>query len=124
MPKRESGASNDSSSAVSDLNAPAADACDTATRDALLAAHNVDVGDYYFFEAKAYEAATLRYVEALEQKPDDPAIHVRLGRALEKLKQFPQAIEQYKLTPSRGGSERWSKEAKGALLRLERVPDR
>lgn len=124
LPKREGGSGNDSSSSASDLSSDTTDSCDTATRDALLAAHNVDVGDYYYFEAKAYEAASLRYIEALEQKPDDPAIHVRLGRALEKLKQFPQAIAQYKLVPSRSGPERWSKEAGGALLRLERVPDR
>lgn len=122
-PKRDSGSGTDSSSAATDLSSAKTDSCDTATRSALLAAHNVDVGDYYFFEAKAYEAASLRYLEALEQKPDDAAIHVRLGRALEKLKQFPQAIEQYKMVPGRG-PERWSKEANGALLRLERVPDR
>lgn len=116
-PQRETGSSADSSSAVIE------DPCDAAAAAALLAAHNVDVGDYYF-EAKSYKAASFRYLAALEQKPDDPAIHVRLARALEKLNQLPQAIEQYKLVEFRDGSERWSKEAKGALLRLERIPDR
>ena len=121
QPQRASGA--DSSSSATNLSSVADDPCDIATRAALQAAHNVDVGDYYF-EDKAYAAARLRYAEALEQKPDDRAIHVRLGRVMEKLNQLPQAIQQYKLVPSRDRSERWSKEAKGALLRLERVSDR
>lgn len=123
LPKPESGSAADSSSAAGVLSSVAEDPCDVATRAALQAAHNVDVGDYYF-EAKAYRAASLRYLEGLEEKPDDPAIHLRLGRVMEKLNQLPQAIAQYKLVPGRDGSERWSKEAKGALLRLERISDR
>ena len=97
------------------------DTCDNATKAALDAAHNVEVGDYYF-EAKNYTAASLRYNDALEQKPADPAIHVRLGRVLEKLNQLPQAIEHYKAVHRLAGSEKWSDEAKAALLRLQHPP--
>jgi tetratricopeptide (TPR) repeat protein len=88
---------------------------------ALEAAHNIEVGDYYF-EKKNYSAALLRYNDALEQKPRDPAIHVRLGRVFEKLNQLPQAIEQYKAAQKFGGPEKWSDEAKSALSRLQSPP--
>jgi len=97
------------------------DACVDATRAALAAAHNVEVGDYYF-ETRNYSASSLRYNDALEQKPADPAIHLRLGRALEMLNRFPQAIEHYKEVPRLAGSEKWSAEARAAVLRLEHLP--
>ncbi|HUE51261.1 MAG TPA: tetratricopeptide repeat protein [Terriglobales bacterium] len=62
--------------------------------DGAEAAHNVDVGDQYFGQ-KNYNGALMRYEDALEIKPGDVAIHVRLGRVLEKLGRFPQAIEAY-----------------------------
>lgn len=88
---------------------------------ALQAAHNVEVGDYYF-DAKSYGAASLRYNDAVEEKPEDPAVHVRLGRVLENLNQLPEAIEQYKAAQNLAGPEKWSEEAKSALLRLQRTP--
>jgi len=88
---------------------------------ALAAAHNIEVGDYYF-EQKSYSAALLRYNDALEQKPRDAAIHVRLGRVFEKLNQLPRAIEQYKAAQKLGGPEQWSDEAKSALSRLQSPP--
>jgi tetratricopeptide (TPR) repeat protein len=97
-----------------------ADPCQAAMEMAIEAAHNVDVGDYYYFEAKNYNGALLRYQDADQQKPGDAAIHVRLGRALEKLRQIPQAIEQYKAALTLAGPEKWSDEAKAAVLRLER----
>ena len=90
---------------------------------ALLAAHSVEVGDYYFRE-KNYSGSSLRYYDALEEKPDDPAIHVRLGRALEKLNQTGQATEQYKVALKLSGPEKWSDEAKSALQRLEHASGR
>jgi hypothetical protein len=51
---------------------------------ALEAAHNADVGDQYFGQ-KNYNGSLMRYEDALEGKPGDVAIHVRLGRVLEKL---------------------------------------
>jgi tetratricopeptide (TPR) repeat protein len=93
------------------------DKCDQAMEMALEAAHNVDVGDYSF-EAKNYGGALLRYKDAAEEKPGDLAIHVRLGRVLEKLGQLPQAMEQYKAAQELTGPAKWSNEAKAAVLRL------
>jgi hypothetical protein len=44
---------------------------------------------------------------------------VRLGRAFEKLRQLPQAIEQYKAAQELAGPAKWSEEAKAAVLRLQ-----
>ncbi len=92
--------------------------CDQAMEMALEAAHNVDVGDYSF-ETKNYGGALMRYKDAAEEKPGDAAIHVRLGRALEKLSQLPEALEQYKAAQELAGPAKWSNEAKAALLRLQ-----
>jgi len=94
------------------------DKCNEAMEKALQAAHDVEVGDEYFAD-KNYNAALMRYKEAVEQKPGDIAIHVRLGRAFEKLGQLPQAIEQYKAAQELAGPAKWSEEAKAAVLRLE-----
>jgi len=93
------------------------DTCDEKMEMALDAAHNTDVGDYYF-EEKNYNGALMRYNDALNEKPGDIAIYVRLGRVFEKLNQVPQAIEQYKAAQKLAGPEKWSDEAKSALLRL------
>jgi tetratricopeptide (TPR) repeat protein len=94
------------------------DKCNDAMEKALEAAHNVDVGDYSF-EGKNYEGALLRYKDAVEEKPGDAAIHVRLGRVFEKLGQLPQAMEQYKAAQELAGPAKWSEEAKAAVLRLQ-----
>ena len=94
------------------------DKCDEAMEMTLKAAHDVDVGDYSF-AAKNYGGALLRYKDAVAEKPGDAAIHVRLGRALERLDQLPQAIEQYKAAQELGGPAKWSDEAKAAVLRLQ-----
>ena len=83
----------------------------------LEAAHNVDVGDYYLGQGN-YKAALLRYKDAVEGKPDDVAIYVRLGRVLEKLDQVPEAIEEYQAALKAVGPSKWHDEAAGALLRL------
>jgi len=85
---------------------------------ALLAAHDVEVGDEYFTD-KNYSAALMRYHEADEDKPGDIAVHVRLGRALEKLSKTPQAIDQYKAAQDLQGPAKWLDEAKAAVLRLQ-----
>ena len=90
---------------------------------ALEAAHNVDVGDYSF-ENKNYKGALLRYEDADKEKPGDAAIHVRLGRVLEQLGQLPEAIGQYKAAQELEGPQKWSDEAKTALIRLEQHPPR
>jgi tetratricopeptide (TPR) repeat protein len=85
---------------------------------ALEAAHNVDVGDQYFGQ-KNFDGALMRYKEALEEKPEDAAIHVRLGRVHEKLGQLPQAIEAYSAAQKLPRTVKWTDEAKSALLRLQ-----
>ncbi len=57
-------------------------------------ARNVDAGDYYFSQ-KNYRAALSRFQEALEEKPDDAAIHLRLARTLEKLNDPVKACEHF-----------------------------
>jgi tetratricopeptide (TPR) repeat protein len=111
---------NASSSGTSSRRFPV-EKCADAMEMALEAAHNIEVGDYSFGE-KNYNAALPRYNDALQEKPGDSAIHVRLGRVLEKLNQFPQAIEQYKATQKIAGPKKWSDEAKSAILRLQRPP--
>jgi len=86
---------------------------------ALKAAHDVEVGDYSF-AAKNYNGAMQRYHDAVEEKPGDAAIHVRLGRVFERLGQLPQAIEQYKAAQELAGPVKWADEAKAAVLRLQR----
>jgi tetratricopeptide (TPR) repeat protein len=60
----------------------------------MVAAQSVEVGDYYFSQ-KNYRAALSRYQEALESKPDDAAIYLRLGRAFDKLGEATRAFESY-----------------------------
>ena len=93
------------------------DRCNEATEMALEAAHDVDVGDYSFGQ-KNYHGALLRYKVALEEKPADAAILIRLGRAYEKLGQLPKAIEQYKEAQKLSGPRLWIDEAGSALQRL------
>jgi len=65
-----------------------------AAYDPFQAAQGVEVGDYYFSQ-KNYRAALSRYQEALESKPDDAAIYLRLGRALDNLSEAARAFESY-----------------------------
>jgi tetratricopeptide (TPR) repeat protein len=112
--------SGSSSSDTSSSKNPTTE-CDKAMDLALAAAHNVDVGDFNFKE-KNYRGAFMRYRDALEEKPEDAAIHVRLGRVLEKLNELPQAIEHYQAAQKLAGPEKWSNEANSALSRLQRTP--
>jgi tetratricopeptide (TPR) repeat protein len=109
--------SDDENESTSSSRVPV-DKCNDAMEMALEAAHNVDVGDYSF-AARNYGGALLRYKDAVEEKPGDAAIHVRLGRVFERLGQFPQATEQYKTAQELAGPAKWSNEAKAALLRLQ-----
>ena len=110
-------AADSSSSGVSSSKLPV-DKCDEAMELALEAAHNVEVGDYSF-DNKNYTGALLRYKDADEEKPEDAAIHVRLGRVFEKLGQLQEATDQYKAALDLAGPEEWSGEAKTALARLD-----
>src|SRR5262249_37598265 len=82
------------------------DKCNEAMEMALRAAHDVEVGDFDF-AAKKYDGALLRYQDAVEEKPGDAAIHVRLGRVFERLGKLPQAIEQYKAAQNLTGPAKW-----------------
>lgn len=95
-----------------------AEKCADAMNMALQAAHDVEVGDYYFGQQE-YKGALQRYSDADEEKPEDLAIHVRLGRTFEKLGQLPQAIQEYKSAQRLAGPQKWSDEAKSALIRLQ-----
>jgi tetratricopeptide (TPR) repeat protein len=108
---------NESTSSSSSSRAPV-DKCDEAMEMALKAAHDVEVGDYSF-AANNYGGALMRYKGAAEEKPGDAAIHVRLGRVFEKLRQLPQAIEQYKAAEELAGPAKWLEEAKAGVSRLE-----
>jgi tetratricopeptide (TPR) repeat protein len=94
------------------------DKCNEAIENALKAAHDVEVGDDSF-AAKNYSGALLRYKDAVGEKPEDAAIHVRLGRVFERLSQLPQAIEQYKAAQELAAPAKWSHEAEAALVRLQ-----
>jgi tetratricopeptide (TPR) repeat protein len=108
---------NESTSSSSSSRAPV-DKCDEAMEMALKAAHDVEVGDYSF-AANNYGGALMRYKDAVEEKPGDAAIHVRLGRVFEKLRQLPQAIEQYKAAEELAGPAKWLEEAKAGVVRLQ-----
>jgi tetratricopeptide (TPR) repeat protein len=116
MPSDKNASSSDTSSSRLPV-----EKCADAMEMALEAAHNIEVGDYSFGE-KNYNAALPRYNDALKEKPGDTAIHVRLGRVLGKLNQFPQAIEQYEAAQKIAGPRTWSDEAESAILRLQRPP--
>ena|ERR1051326_3149355 len=94
------------------------DPCNEAMEKALLAAHDVEVGDENF-AVKNYVGALMRYKDAVDEKPGDSAIRVRLGRALEKVGKIPEAIDQYKAAQELEGPAKWRDEARAAVLRLQ-----
>lgn len=102
---------------------PPVDKCDEAMQKTLESAHDVEVGDHYF-ERKNYKAALLRYQEALKNKSQDAAIHVRLGRVFERLNDLPQALEHYKTAEKLDSPENWRQEARAARSRLHRFSKR
>ena len=105
------------SSTVSSSKDPVAQ-CNDAMERAIEAARDVEVGDYSI-EEKNYRGALMRYQDALNWKPDDAAIHVRLGRAYEKLNDNSHAIEEYSAAQKLTGPEKWIDEAKESLKRLQ-----
>lgn len=92
--------------------------CNEAMEKTLEAAHDIEVGDESF-SRKNYKGALLRYQDAAQLKPDDAAIHVRLGRVFEQLDQSSDALEQYKQAQQLGSPEKYVKEANAALARLQ-----
>ena len=110
------GSENESSSKQPGVSVPAALEAPPAY-DPIDAAHNVDVGDYYY-EQKNYRAALLRYEDARQSKPGDAAIHVRMGRALEQLDEPARAYLEY---DSAGKLELEGKSASAAKEAMERL---
>jgi tetratricopeptide (TPR) repeat protein len=82
------------------------------------AAQDVDVGDFYFSQ-KSYKPALNRYRLALENKPNDPAIYLRLARTYEKLKDKDAAVSNYHSVVEY--SEPESPSAKEAQARLDKL---
>jgi tetratricopeptide (TPR) repeat protein len=97
--------------------AAGADLRGTSLYDPIAGAKNAEAGDYYFGRQN-YRAALSRFEEALQDKPDDPAIHLRLARAYEKLDDTSAAYEHFDaaliLSPDGAGA----KQAREALERL------
>ena len=115
----DGGAADTSSPSVNSTSSSkaAVNPCDEAMEKTLAAAHDTEVGDYYF-EDKNYRAASFRYEDALKNKPEDAAIHVRLGRASEKLKDTARAIEHYQAAVKIATPPAYVAEAQAALERL------
>lgn len=110
-PPQSSGESRTGASSSKVVTEPAA------TYDPILAAQSVDVGDYYFSQ-KNYRAALSRYQEALESKPDDAAIYLRLGRAFDKLGEATCAFENYDASLAADPGDPSADEARKSVERL------
>lgn len=81
---------------------------------ALEAAYDVEAGDCYF-QRLNYSGALQRYKTRPKKNREILPSMFELGRALEKLGQLPQAIEEYKAAQKLPGPRKWSEEAKSAL---------
>ena len=68
---------------------------------------------------KKYNSSFAALQRRSQRKTEGLAIHVRLGRAFEKLGRPSQAIQEYKSGPKLAGPQKWSDEAKAALIRLQ-----
>ncbi len=105
--EKPSGSAQPSESDVSELRA----------YDPHRAEKNIEVGDFYFKRGN-YKAASSRYREALEWKPNDAVATFRLAEALEKDGQFSEARTRYaaylKILPK----GEYAEKAKKALQRL------
>ena len=108
----------DPTSSSSSSSKTAVDKCNEKMDRVLDAAHNVEVGDFYYNE-KNYRAALMRYKDAAEAKPDDNAIAVRLGRVSEKLNDPTAAIDHYTAAAKLAGPDKWTQEARTALAHLQ-----
>lgn len=94
--------------------------CALTPYDPIRAAEHVEVGDLYF-RRDNYRGALSRFQEALEHKPGDPVIHLRLGRTLEKMEQAGEAYAHYEASLAAPRDGPWKKEAQAAMERLKRL---
>jgi tetratricopeptide (TPR) repeat protein len=93
---------------------------EAAAYDPYRAAHDTEVGDNNFSE-KNYRGALMRYRDALQQKRGDAAIHLRIGRALEKLKETEPAYLAYDATLKLEPAGKSAAEASAGMERLART---
>jgi tetratricopeptide (TPR) repeat protein len=102
-----------SSRAESDVQPP----CLLTPYDPIRAAEHTEIGDLYF-SRENHRGALSRYQDALAHKPGDPALHLRLGRTLEKLARAAEARPHYQAALASPLDGAWKKEAAAALERL------
>ena len=87
--------------------------------DVVAADHDVDVGDFNFKD-KNYRGAEMRYRSALERVPGEPVATLHLARALEKLGNKGEALDQYRLFLLWKPTGKDSEEANTAIARLQK----
>jgi hypothetical protein len=87
--------------------------------DVVAADHDVDVGDFNFKD-KNYRGAEMRYRSALERVPGEPVATLHLARALEKLGNKPEALDQYKIFLLWKPTGKDADEANTAIARLQK----
>lgn len=60
-------------------------------------AKDMEVGDFYLNERKNYIGAAMRFQDALDHKPNDPAATYMLAQSLEGLRQIDEARQVYEV---------------------------
>lgn len=87
--------------------------------DVVAADHDTEVGDFNFKD-KNYRGAEMRYRSALERVPGEPIATLHLARALEKLGNKSEALDQYKMFLLWKPTGKDADEANAALARLQK----
>jgi tetratricopeptide (TPR) repeat protein len=87
------------------------------TCDVYSAVHDVEVGDFNY-EDKNFRGALIRYKSALDNKPNDPGILLRLGKTFEKLGDLESARGKYQASIAAAPEGPTAKESKSALSHL------
>ena len=83
---------------------------------------DIEVGDFYFNQ-KNYMGAASRYQEALVYKPKDADATLKLARALEKLKKYDDARDNYEAYLKIIHDGKDADEARKALARMPKAED-
>lgn len=71
-------------------------------RDPLSLPINTDVGFHHLYNRR-YELAVKQLTAVLEMRKDFPLAHLWLGRTFQELKQYPRALEEYRLVGEKLG---------------------
>lgn len=87
--------------------------------DVVAADHDIDVGDFNFND-KNYRGAAMRYQSALERVPGEPVATLHLARALEKLGNKSEALDQYRTFLLWKPTGKDADEANSAITRLQK----